>query len=119
MSKQRNRTSIRTGTTHVSRPRLSERERRVPTAFWDRIKFVILLAGLWGCGLAIVWTTTVKPIGGPFSDALRIAFHDYSWLLALAGHRGASPAALPDRGALEGVLPLLAEAGVRRGLRVG
>ena len=83
MSKQRNRTSIRTGTTHVSRPRLSERELRVPTAFWDRIKFVILLAGLWGCGLAIVWTTTVKPIGGPFSDALRIAFHDYSWILVL------------------------------------
>lgn len=85
MSKQRNRTSIRPGTAHVSRPRLSERERRIPATFWDRAKFVILLLGLWFCGLAIVWTTTVNPIGGPFSDALRIAFHDYAWILLLLG----------------------------------
>ena len=32
-----------------------------------------------------MWTTTVNPIGGPFSDALRIAFHDYAWILALLG----------------------------------
>ncbi len=85
MSKQRDRTSIQPGTTHVSRPRLSERERRVPATLWDRIKFVILLSGLWACGLAIVWTTTVNPIGGPFSDALRIAFNDYAWILVLLG----------------------------------
>jgi ATP-dependent Zn protease len=85
MSKQRNRSSIQRGTIHVSRPRLSERERRVPATFWDRIKFVILLLGLFACGLAIVWTTTVNPIGGPFSDALRIAFHDYAWILVLLG----------------------------------
>ncbi|MEO8422797.1 MAG: AAA family ATPase [Actinomycetota bacterium] len=85
MSKQRDRTSIQRGAAHVSRPRLSERERRVPATVWDRIKFVILLLGLWACGLAIVWTTTVNPIGGPFSDALRIAFHDYSWILVLLG----------------------------------
>ena len=85
MSKQRKRTSIQRGTAHVSRPRLSERERRIPATFWDRIKFVILLSGLWACGLAIVWTTTVNPIGGPFADALRIAFHDYAWILVLLG----------------------------------
>ncbi len=85
MSKQRDRTSITSGTPHASRPRLSERERRVPATFWDRIKFVILLLGLWACGLAIVWTTTVNPIGGPFSDAVRIAFQDYAWLLVLLG----------------------------------
>ena len=85
MSKQRKRTSIQRGAVHVSRPRLSERETRIPATLWDRIKFVILLLGLWACGLAIVWTTTVNPIGGPFSDALRIAFHDYAWILALLG----------------------------------
>ena len=42
-------------------------------AFWDRIKFLLLLGLLWLAGLAVVWTTTVKPLGGPFDDALRIA----------------------------------------------
>ena len=84
MSKQDN-ASIQPAAPHVSRPRLSERETRVPAALWDRIRFVILLLGLWACGLAVVWTTTVNPIGGPFSDAVRIAMHDYVWILVLLG----------------------------------
>ena len=75
--------SIQPAPPHVSRPRLSERETRVPAALWDRVKFVVLLLGLWACGLAVVWTTTVNPIGGPFSDAVRIAMHDYVWILVL------------------------------------
>ena len=75
--------SIQPAPPHVSRPRLSERETRVPAALWDRVKFVVLLLGLWACGLAVVWTTTVNPIGGPFSDAVRIAMHDYAWILVL------------------------------------
>jgi cell division protease FtsH len=67
-----------------SRPRASERTTRAPMAFWDRIKFLILLAGLWLAGLAIVWTTSVNPIGGPFSDAARIALRDYAWIIVLA-----------------------------------
>ena len=82
MSKQDN-ASIQPAPPHVSRPRLSERETRVPAALWDRVKFVVLLLGLWACGLAVVWTTTVNPIGGPFSDAVRIAMHDYVWILVL------------------------------------
>ena len=84
MSKQDN-ASIQPAPPHVSRPRLSERETRVPAALWDRIRFVVLLLGLWACGLAVVWTTTVNPIGGPFSDAVRIAMHDYVWILVLLG----------------------------------
>ena len=84
MSKQDN-ASMQPAPPHVSRPRLSERETRVPAALWDRVKFVVLLLVLWACGLAVVWTTTVNPIGGPFSDAVRIAMHDYAWILVLLG----------------------------------
>ena len=68
----------------VSRPRPSERETRAPSAMWDRVKFLLLLFGLWLCGLATVWTSSVHPLGGPMSDAVRIAAHDYAWLTVLA-----------------------------------
>jgi cell division protease FtsH len=68
-----------------SRPRASERTTRGPVALWDRVKFLILLSGLWLAGLAVVWTTSVNPIGGPFSDAVRIALRDYAWIIILAG----------------------------------
>lgn len=67
-----------------SRPRPSERTTRVHAAWWDRIRFLMLLAILWVCGLAVVWTTSVHPLGGPFSDAVRIALHDYGWIIWLA-----------------------------------
>ena len=66
-----------------ARPRPSERTTRAHTAMWDRIRFLLLLALLWISGLAIVWTTTVNPLGGPFIDAVRIAAHDYAWILWL------------------------------------
>ena len=82
--KERNKTTITTFEDRPSRPRASERKTRTPMAFWDRIKFLILLAGLWLAGLAVVWTTSVNPIGGPFSDAVRIALRDYAWIMVLA-----------------------------------
>ena len=68
---------------HVSRPRLSERDTRVPAALWDRIRFVILLLGLWACGLAVVWTTTVNPIGGRSPTRSGSRCSDYAWILVL------------------------------------
>jgi ATP-dependent Zn protease len=56
----------------------------VQSSFWDRIKLLLLLGLIWLSGLAIVWTTTVQPLGGPLSDAVRIALHDYVWVLVLA-----------------------------------
>ncbi len=70
------------------RPRPSERTTRAPMAWWDRLKFILLLAVLWVCGLAVVWTTSVSPLGGPFADAIRIALHDYAWLLVLMALEG-------------------------------
>ncbi len=66
-----------------SRPRASERKTRAPAVFWDRIKLLVLLGIFWVAGLAVVWSTTVKPLAGPFTDAIRLAINDYWWLLAL------------------------------------
>jgi len=66
-----------------SRPRPSERATRAPMAFWDRIRFLLLLALIWLCGLAVVWTTTVAPLGGSIDEALRLAVRDYVWVLVL------------------------------------
>jgi len=66
-----------------SRPRASERQTRAPAVLWDRIKLLIFLGILWLAGLAVVWSTTVRPLDGPFVDAVRIAINDYWWLLAL------------------------------------
>ena len=62
-----------------SRPRASERETRAKAVLWDRIKLLLFLGLLWLAGLAVVWSTTVRPLNGPFTDALRIAISDYSW----------------------------------------
>ena len=84
MSKKRTRVSIQESMNRPSRPRPSEWETRVPSAGWDRVKLLILLAFLWIAGLAIVWTTSVHPLGGPMTDAVRLALHDYVWILVLA-----------------------------------
>ena len=73
------------GMDRPSRPRPSERETRAPMAMWDRVKFLLLLGLLWVSGLAVVWAASVNPLGGPFSDAVRIALVDYAWILVLAG----------------------------------
>ena len=70
-------------TDRPSRPRASERQTRAPAVFWDRIKLLILLSILWLLGLAVVWSTTVRPLDGPLIDAIRIAIADYWWLLTL------------------------------------
>lgn len=66
-----------------SRPRASERKTRSKAILWDRIRFLILLGILWLAGLAVIWSTTVKPLAGPFSDAIRLAVNDYAWILIL------------------------------------
>jgi cell division protease FtsH len=66
-----------------SRPRASERQTRAKAVLWDRIKLLLFLGILWLAGLAVVWSTTVRPLEGPFADAVRIAVDDYWWLLAL------------------------------------
>ena len=66
-----------------SRPRASERQTRARAVLWDRIKLLLFLGILWLAGLAVVWSTTVRPLEGPFLDAVRIAVDDYWWLLAL------------------------------------
>jgi cell division protease FtsH len=73
------------GISRPSRPRLSERDTRIRASFWDRIKFLLLLGLLWLSGLAVAWTVNVHPLGGPFSDAVRLAVHDFAWILVLAG----------------------------------
>lgn len=83
--KERTNTDLASVKDRPPRPRPSERTTRAPMAFWDRIKFLLLLGILWVAGLAIVWTTSVNPIGGPFTDAIAIARHDYTWILVLAG----------------------------------
>jgi ATP-dependent Zn protease len=68
-----------------SRPRASERATRAKAVLWDRIKLLLFLGILWLAGLAVVWSTTVRPLDGPFIDAVRTAITDYWWLLALMG----------------------------------
>jgi cell division protease FtsH len=84
MTKKRNIAPVIPGTDRTSRPRPSERVTRAPMAMWDRVKFLLLLGILWLSGLAVVWAASVNPLGGPFSDAVRIAFNDYAWILILA-----------------------------------
>jgi cell division protease FtsH len=84
MTKKKKVVSVVPGTDRVSRPRPSERETRAPMAMWDRVKFLLLLGILWLSGLAVVWAASVHPLGGPFSDAVRIALKDYAWILILA-----------------------------------
>ncbi|HJQ72930.1 MAG TPA: AAA family ATPase [Actinomycetota bacterium] len=82
--KKRNVAPVIPGTDRTSRPRPSERVTRAPMAMWDRVKFLLLLGILWLSGLAVVWAASVNPLGGPFSDAVRIALSDYAWILILA-----------------------------------
>jgi cell division protease FtsH len=78
-------TSIQPMADRPPRPKPSERTTRAPVAFWDRVKYLLLLTLLWLAGLAVVWTTSVHPLGGPFIDAIRMALHDYAWILWLGG----------------------------------
>ena len=85
MTKKKSSTPVVAGMDRPSRPRPSQRETRAPMAWWDRVKFLLLLGLIWLSGLAVVWAASVHPLGGPFGDAVRLALSDYAWVLALAG----------------------------------
>jgi cell division protease FtsH len=65
-----------------SRERLEDRTTRKPTSFWDRIKILVLLVGIWG--VFVLAATGDNPIL-PYSEALREQARTKWWLLALAG----------------------------------
>ena len=55
---------------------------RKPLAWWDRVKFLVLLGGAW---LVLVWAAMAEDPNLPFSDAVRIHVRSASWLLFLLG----------------------------------
>jgi cell division protease FtsH len=64
------------------RPRDFGRPTRKPLPFWDRVKFLLLLALAW---FILVWSAMANnPLVG-FSDALRIEVRTGWWVFALAG----------------------------------
>jgi cell division protease FtsH len=67
-----------------SKERDEDRRTRKPTPFWDRIKILLLLIGLW---LVLLWATIAGYPAGylPLSDALTINLQNNGWLLVLAG----------------------------------
>jgi cell division protease FtsH len=67
-----------------SRERDEERRTRKPLPFWDRIKILLLLVGLW---LLLLWSTISSYPSGylPISDAWLINLESNGWLLVLAG----------------------------------
>jgi cell division protease FtsH len=66
----------------VSRPRDQERKTRRPLAWWDRIKLVLLFLAAY---VVMIWATLAQyqPII-TFSEAARLTWQGYWWLLALA-----------------------------------
>ena len=66
----------------VSRPRESERTTRKPMGFWDRIKFLVLGAGLFGFFVAAEMAD--NPLL-PASEAFNITLRGKWWILALMG----------------------------------
>jgi ATP-dependent Zn protease len=64
------------------RPRDEDILTRKPIAFWDRIKWLVLLAVIW---LILVWSTMASdPLVG-FVDAARIQVRQGYWVFILAG----------------------------------
>ncbi|MBO0818274.1 MAG: ATPase, partial [Actinobacteria bacterium] len=64
------------------RPRDDERRTRKPLAFWDRIKFLLLLALIW---VILLWSALINDPGIPFSDGVRIEVRAAAWVIVLAG----------------------------------
>jgi len=64
------------------RPREEDILTRKPIAFWDRVKWLVLLAVIW---LILVWSTMANnPLVG-FADAVRIQVREGYWVFILAG----------------------------------
>jgi cell division protease FtsH len=67
---------------HTERPRDSERRTRKPLVFWDRVKFLALLALIW---LVLVWSDMANnPLVG-FVDAARQQVTLAAWVEVLFG----------------------------------
>jgi cell division protease FtsH len=70
------------GPEHTSRPRDSELATRKPLALWDRVKFLLLLTGLYWF---FVWAELADNPLLPFTDAVRDTVTDKPWIFWLAG----------------------------------
>lgn len=66
----------------TSRPRESERTTRRPLAWWDRVKFLLLLAGLFGFFVAAEMAD--NPLL-PFREAFDITLESKWWIIVLFG----------------------------------
>jgi cell division protease FtsH len=78
MSKARATTGMMPG----GRPKDDDRLTRKPLAFWDRIKFLVLLALVW---FILVWSVMANdPIVG-FTDAMKIEVQTGWWVFVLLG----------------------------------
>jgi cell division protease FtsH len=63
-------------------PRDDTRRTRPKLAFWDRIKFILLLSLLW---LVLVWAAMADNPLLPFVDAARIEARESMWVFVLLG----------------------------------
>jgi cell division protease FtsH len=64
------------------RPRDEDRRTRKPLPFWDRVKFLLLLALIWWI---LVWSAMANnPLMG-ISDAIRTEVRSGAWVFVLAG----------------------------------
>ncbi len=93
------------------RPRDEDRRTRKPLAFWDRVKFLLLLTVFW---FVLLWSTKSGNPLVTWSDAFRIEARAGAWVLVLIGLEAAAPDPLPDQRALGWLSLLLDEPGVRR-----
>ena len=74
--------SVAKGNMFTSRPRDDERPTRQPLGWWDRSKFLILLAGLFWF---LVWAQSLDNPILPFTEAIKQTIRDRSWILVLFG----------------------------------
>jgi ATP-dependent Zn protease len=71
-----------TGPQFTSRPRDDDRPTRKPLALWDRAKYLLLLAALFGF---FVWADMADNPLLPFVDAVQDEARDKWWIFALGG----------------------------------
>ena len=66
--------------TYKSRERDEDRLTRKPSGWWDRVKLLTLIVGLW---LVLVWTAMAENPILPFRDAVQEQLRSGAWLLVL------------------------------------
>ncbi|MBO0775842.1 MAG: AAA family ATPase, partial [Actinobacteria bacterium] len=64
------------------RPRDQDRPTRKPLPFWDRIKFLLLLAVVWA---VLLWSAMSNDFQMGFSDAVRTEVRLGAWVIVLMG----------------------------------